>query len=177
MTIMRTRLALLPLMAAVLLASGCSNKDKELQQWLTEVKARKPARLEPIPQVKPYEPFTYVVADRRNPFLLADADRPEQRVSTGDGGLRPDLNRNREALEAFPLDALSMLGIIRIGTATYALVLAPDGIVHRAALGNYLGQNYGRITAIDETEVALAELVPDGFGGWVQRPASLALEE
>jgi len=173
------RPALLPVLCLALLAAGCDgNKDAELSQWIADVKARKGPRIEPLPEVKPYEPYTYVVDERRNPFTPSGSDRPEDRVAaSASNGLKPDLNRNREALEGFPLDSLQMLGIIRIGASTYALVQAPDNIVYRASVGSYLGQNYGRINAINETEVALTELIPDGFGGWVKRSASLALED
>lgn len=153
--------------------TACGSGKGELEDWVAEVKARKSTQIEPIPQIRQYEAFAYDPGERRSPFVIA---QPDQTAVAGDGP-RPDLNRNREPLEEFPLDALEMLGIIQISNSTFALISAPDGIIHRVSVGNYLGQNYGRVTAISEVEVALAELVPDGFGSWVQRPASLAQTE
>ncbi|MGV2481579.1 UNVERIFIED_CONTAM: pilus assembly protein PilP, partial [Salmonella enterica subsp. enterica serovar Weltevreden] len=85
----------------------------------------------------------------------------------------PDLSRNKEPLEEFPIDALRMVGTIDTKGVTYALVKAPDGVVHRVTRNDHLGQNYGRIVGISESEVSLVELVPDGFGGWLERAATI----
>lgn len=158
----------------LLLLSACSRGNSELEDWVAQIKARKSTQIEPIPQIRQYEAFTYDAGNRRSPFVVA---QHAEVAGAAGGGSRPDPNRNREPLEEFPLDALKMLGIIQIGGSTYALISAPDGIIHRVSVGNYLGQNYGRVTAISEVDVALAELVPDGFGSWVQRPAVLAQSE
>ncbi|HSW15154.1 MAG TPA: pilus assembly protein PilP [Solimonas sp.] len=160
------------LLVSVALLSACGKGMGDLEEWVTEVKARKPAAIEPIPQIKQYETFAYEPGTRRDPFSTLEPQRQQAA-----NGPRPDLNRNKEPLEEFPIDALRMLGTINSGGSTYALVRAPDGVVHRVTLKNHLGQNYGEITAISEGEVSLQELVPDGFGGWIQRPASLALAE
>lgn len=169
---MSIRLAAGSLLCLLLLA-GCGRGMEDLEAYVTEVKSRKSARVDPIPQIKQYESFTYEIGSRRDPFV---AVAPEQKQAAS-AGPKPDLNRNREPLEEFPLDALVMQGIIRYGSGTFALVKAPDGVIHRITVGNHLGQNYGEVTAIAETEIQLSELVPDGFGGWVQRPAVLALKE
>ncbi|MGH8430454.1 MAG: pilus assembly protein PilP [Solimonas sp.] len=161
----------LPMLSCALLLSACGKGLGDLDAWVKEVKARKPAPIEPIPQMKQYEAFAYVPAARRDPFSSLE---PQKQAGSGP---RPDLNRNREPLEEFPLDALRMVGTINAAGKTFALVKAPDGVVHRVSLKNHLGQNYGEITAISEAEVGLLELVPDGFGGWTQRQASLALAE
>lgn len=163
--------------ATLPLLGACSDKDAELRAQIAAIKAAKPPQIKPIKTIAPYEPFTYVVGSRRDPFQSTDLIGGEAPAAISDDGLRPDLTRNREPLEAFPIDALRMLGIIKVSGSTFALISAPDNLIHRVSIGNYLGQNYGQITQINELEVALTELVPDGFGGWVQRPASLALAE
>lgn len=159
--------------ASVLLLAACSGDMSDLDQYIAEVKARKSTRIEPIPQIKQYEAFAYVPGDRRDPFV--ELKQPESVAAAT--GPKPDLNRNREPLEEYPLDALRMMGTISTPEGVFALILAPDAIVHRVTLKNYMGQNYGQIVAISGSEVSLQELVPDGFGGWTQRDASLALTE
>lgn len=162
-------------LALAALISGCGPDMKDLEQKVTDVKSRKSVQIEPIPQVKAYEAISYAAAERRDPFIPQKPEVDETEVVSGGPG--PDLNRNKEPLEEFPLDGLRMAGTIQAGGATFALVRAPDGVIHRVTVGNYLGQNYGQIKAIDEAEVQLVETVEDGFGGWTTRPATLALAE
>ncbi|SFF23603.1 type IV pilus assembly protein PilP [Fontimonas thermophila] len=154
-----------------LLLPACSSDMSDLEQYAAEVKSRKSTAIEPIPQIKQYEAFVYEAGNRRDPFTEVVA---ESRTASGP---RPDLHRNKEPLEEFPLDALRMTGTIRTKSGVFALVLAPDGIVHRVTVKNYMGQNYGQIVSISESEIRLQELVPDGFGGWTQREATLILTE
>lgn len=160
-------------LVAVLLLAGCGRGMDDLEQWVAEVKGRKSTQIEPIPQIKQYEAFAYDPSNRRDPFVEVQP----QRDSAVASGPRPDFNRNKEPLEEFPIDALRMQGIIKTTRATFALVKAPDGVIHRITIGNHLGQNYGEVRGISEAEIQIAEIVPDGFGGWVQRPAVLALTE
>ncbi|PPE75303.1 hypothetical protein C3942_04670 [Solimonas fluminis] len=152
--------------------SACGNGQKDLEAWVTEVKARPPAPIEPIPQMKQYESFTYDAAGRRDPFASIQPSR-----QASNSGIKPDLNRNKEPLEEFPLDGLRMVGTVDTKGKVFALIKAPDGVVHRVTVKNHMGQNYGEIVSISEAEVGLMELVADGFGGWIQRPASLTLAE
>lgn len=164
-----------PLLLGLLLAglSGCGIIGMgDLEDFVAQEKAKKPPKIEPIPQIKQYEAFAYTEGSRRDPFVPT---APQSTV--GGGGLQPDIHRNKEPLEEFPLDALRMVGTILINNQTYALIKAPDKVVHRVARGDHMGQNYGAITKIDDSEITLAEIVPDGFGGWTQRPASLALAQ
>ena len=103
------------------------------------------------------------------------AAKEEQK--TGASGLQPDLGRRREPLEAFPLDTLRMVGTMEREGVSSALVQSPDGLVSRIITGNYLGQNYGKVVAVNQDSIDLIEIVPDGLGSWVQREASLALVE
>jgi len=157
------------LLAALAVLSACSSDMDELQQYIAQIKARKSTKIEPIPQIKQYEAFAYVAGDRREPFTPS--------VPKNNGGLHPDMNRNREPLEEFPLDALKLVGTINFNKVYYAMIKAPDGVIHRVTVGNYMGQNFGKITQISESEVALDEIVPDGFGGFKEQPASLAAEQ
>lgn len=160
------------LLACAALLSACSSDMDELQQYIAQVKARKSTKIDPIPQIKQYEAFAYVAGDRREPFTpsLPESARNGQ-------GVHPDTSRNREPLEEFPLDALKMVGLIDYNKMAYAMIKAPDGVIHRVTVGNYMGQNFGKITSITEREVLLDEIVPDGFGGFKEQPASLAAEQ
>lgn len=169
---MRIHHSLAPALIAAALA-GCGSGMEDLEQRVAEVKSRKSQQIEPIPQIKQYEAFAYAPGERRDPF---QQEQPKSNSSVA-GGPRPDLNRAREPLEEYPLDALRMQGVIETPKSVYALVKAPDGVIHRVAIGNHMGQNYGQIKAIQESEISLAEIVPDGFGGWISRPATLALAE
>lgn len=154
--------------------AACSRDMSDLERYVAEVKSRQSRQIEPIPQPRQFEPFTYVVAGRPDPFKPPEPEAGPGGF-TADPGLRPNINRNKEPLEDFPLDGLRMLGTIVFDGRTYALVRAPDGVIHRVTRGNHMGQNYGEITAIEEGQIRLTELIPDGFGGWIQRPAVLAL--
>lgn len=170
----RSRAMVIPvtlLMSA--LVSACGGDMRDLERYVAEVKGRKSTEIEPIPQPKQYEAYAYVPAGRRDPFVRPEAEAPRDPVTSN--GLRPNLRRNREPLEEYPLDGLRMVGTVHFDNRTYALVRAPDGIVHRVSRGNHMGQNYGEVVAIDEGQIQLSEIVPDGFGGWNQRPAVISL--
>ncbi|MGH8504614.1 MAG: pilus assembly protein PilP [Stenotrophobium sp.] len=156
--------------------AACGSGMGDLEQFVAATKAKKSVHIEPIPQVKQYEAFTYVPGTRRDPFVPQEPTRQSSGFSTS-SSLHPDLHRNKEPLEEFSLDSLSMVGTINFNDKIYALVKAPDNIIHRVTLGDHMGQNYGAITKITETEITLAEIIPDGFGGWTQRPASIALAQ
>ena len=165
---------LLPVLACTVL-SACSHSMSDLEIWVAEVKARKSRQIDPIPQMKQYEAYAYIGEDRRDPFI--SAPDTQQRADGGDASLRPDLNRNKEPLEEFPIDALRLVGVVTFNAKIYALVKAPDAVIHRVTIGNHMGQNYGRINSVSEAEVALTEIIPDGFGGFIERPAALAATE
>ncbi len=153
---------------------GCSRDMSDLETYVDEVKARPGGRIDPLPQVQPYNSFAYESGGRRSPFV------PESRIAQAqrqDSGLRPDTTRNREYLESFPLDSLRMVGSLRLQEQTYALVQGGDGLIHRVRPGNYLGQNDGRVTSISDSEIQIMEIVPDGLGGYLERPAAIALSE
>ncbi len=149
--------------------AACSSADDELARFIEDTKKEGGSRVEPLPEVKPYETFVYAASDMRSPFLPGG--------SGNGGGLRPDSKRNREFLEQFSLDTLKMVGTLKLGGHMYGLVQTKDGLVHRVTEGNYLGQADGKITDITPAKITLTEIVPDGLGGYMERPAALGLNE
>jgi type IV pilus assembly protein PilP len=152
--------------------TACSSADDELTRFIEDTRKEPGGRVEPIPEVKPYETFIYAAADMRSPFLPGGSG-----ASSGMGGLRPDSKRNREFLEQFSLDTLKMVGTLKLGGRMYGLVQTKDGLVHRVSGGNYMGQADGKITDITPAKITLTEIVPDGLGGYMERPAALGLNE
>lgn len=172
----RPACTLLAMLGAALLLTGCSRDMGELESWVAEVKARKSRQIDPIPQMKPYEAYAYSSENRRDPFVASPGElRPNDAGELS--ALRPDLNRSREPLEEFPIDALRLVGVVTFNARTYAMVRAPDSVIHRVTIGDHMGQNYGRINKVSEAEVSLTEIIPDGFGGYLERPAALAATE
>ncbi len=142
-----------------------------LENWVADVRARPAPPLEPLPVMQQFETFEYAAQDIRDPF--SDAwNNPDS-----GSGLRPDPDRRKEPLEQYPLDSLDMVGTIGGGAGLVALVMAPDKVTHRIRPGMYLGQSDGRVTTVREDRIELVELVPDGAGGWLERPAALALDD
>ena len=172
------------LLGGLVLLAGCSSDDPttDLQLYVEETQARQRPHIEPLPEVKPYNKFLYAaVADGyRSPFVPSDGGGRavlQQRQVSSSGGPRPDLNRRREALEQFPLDALRMQGTVNLGGNQWGIVSAPDGSVYKVHVDNYVGQNHGRIQEISEEGLQVMELVPNGTGGWQWREAGLALTQ
>ncbi|MFW2405390.1 MAG: pilus assembly protein PilP [Gammaproteobacteria bacterium] len=151
---------------------ACGGDMSDLQEYIAEVKQRPGGRIEPLPQIKPYETFRYRADNMRSPFM------PDQReASSGKPtGPTPIENRNKEYLEQFPLDTLSMVGTLAREGKTYGLLQTADGLVHRVIPGNYVGQNDGRIVNIDDSGIQVEELVPDGIGGFFKRTAEIGID-
>lgn len=172
----------LPLLAMLGLGllAGCAAGDHmaDLRQYAGEVKARPAKPIEPLPEIRPYATYAYQAADMRDPFEPLRV-REETAVAQQEegGGLRPDLNRPKELLELFPLDSMRMVGVLERGGQTWGLVQTSDSTIHRISEGNYLGQNYGKVTRVAETQIDLVEIVPNGQGGWMERKAELAIKE
>jgi len=154
---------------------ACAGDTDELRAYIDEVKARPGGRIPPLPDIVPAPTFAYVAGTRRSPFV---PDLPQLRVSDNPDAVQgPDPNRPREFLEQFPLDTLRMVGTLQLGSGSFGLVQTSDGLVHRVTEGNHLGQNYGRITNISDAEIQLVEIVPDGLGGYLERPAAVGLSD
>jgi type IV pilus assembly protein PilP len=163
------------LVAAVLagcVAAGCSGGQSDLQKWIAETKKKPGGRVPALPEVKPYESFVYAAGNLRSPFQPAGPS-----LGGGQANLRPSTRRNREFLEGFSLDTLKMVGTFKVGSSFYGLVQSKDGLVHKVQPGNYLGQNDGKVTDITGGKISLVEIIPDGLGGYIERPASLALSD
>lgn len=161
---------------AVALA-GCSGGDdfSDLQSYMDQERARPKGSIEPLPKFQPYEAFTYKAAALRSPFQPpVKIDLASQQKGSKD--VKPDETRVRQFLEGFNIETFEMVGVLGGQGSSYALVRGAGG-VHRVKVGDYLGRNHGRITSIDETKVDLIEIVPDGEGGWLERPRSLTLKE
>ncbi len=152
---------------------GCGADTSDLQAELERIKARKSGQIEPIPQLRTFESFAYRALDRRGPLTPDQRARP----TAPDSADAPDSNRVREPLEAYPLDSLRMVGTLSAKGRQWALIRASDGVVHRVGIGNHLGQNDGQVLAVEPTAVLLRETVPNGLGGWTERPTTLALSD
>nr|PZN05403.1 MAG: pilus assembly protein PilP [Pseudomonadota bacterium] len=155
---------------------GCEGgEQKALQAELDALTKDLRGRVPPLPVVKPYEPVPYAAFDLPDPF------GPEKialatKTQGGGSGIKPDFNRPKEPLEAYPLESLAMVGVLQQKNKTYALIKASSGL-YRVGVGNYIGQNFGLITAIDETEIRVKELIQDAAGDWTERESSLHLQE
>ena len=167
------RLTALTLAAAVYaLLCACSSADDELSRFVEDTKKEPGGRVEPLPEIKPYETFVYSASDLRSPFLPSSPGS-----GAGLAGVRPDQKRNREFLEQYSLDTLKMVGTLRLGGQMFGLVETKDGLVHRVTAGNHMGTAEGKITDISPSKISLIEIVPDSLGGYMERPAALALNE
>ncbi len=155
--------------------AACGSDTGDLDKYINEVKARPGGRIDPLPEITPYEVFSYVADAQglRSPFV---PDTP-QATGSAAGGARPDPDRSREYLESFPLDTLRMVGTLYIGETMFGLVQTADGLIHRVVPGNYLGQNDGRIADISESEIMLVEIISDGIGGYIERDAAVSLSD
>lgn len=160
------------LLAATLAACG-EGQYKDLEQFVKESGQGLRGSVEPLPEVKRFEPFVYNAFDIPDPYK----SRKIEPTKTGGGGLQPNFSRPKEPLEAYPLESLKMVGTLQQNKVTYALVKTPDNNLYRVKPGNYLGQNFGLISAITESEIKLKEVVQDSTGDWTERVSTLLLEE
>jgi type IV pilus assembly protein PilP len=163
--------------AAISLTACTSYDMSDLEQFTSSIKARKSGHIEPLPEIKPYDSYSYQSAEERDPFISTFEIQEKVAEEDTGTGIRPDKNRRKEALESYPLDTLRMVGILDQKGMTWAVIKAQDGTIHRVQKGNYLGQNHGRITGISEEKVDLIEIVPNNRGGWEERPTKIAMSE
>ena len=173
---------LLLALAAVATLSACEGEDQdEIHQWMAQQRAATRPKVKPIPEPKNFTPENYVMEAAVEPFsmqkLTQALKRDSQQAGTTSAALlAPELNRRKEPLEAYPLDAMTMVGSLIKQGQPVALIKV-DNLLYQVKPGNYLGQNYGRITKVGESEVVLRELVQDAAGEWVERVATLQLQE
>jgi type IV pilus assembly protein PilP len=166
---------LIPLLLSLLVTvtaalAACSSGDDDLQTFINDTTKEPGGRVEPLPEVKPQQTFTYADMNLRSPFMPTSPN-------ASNPNLRPDAHRNREFLEQFSLDTMKMVGSIKQNGELYGLVQTKDGLVHRVVVGNYIGQNDGKITAIAPSKIDVREIVPDGLGGYIERPTAIGLNE
>jgi type IV pilus assembly protein PilP len=166
------KLGLVLAIGGCLALAACGGEShQDLRAWMAAQGQGVKGKLEPLPQMKPYEPFTY------NAFDLPDPFKP-RKIEPGRGGgskLAPDMTRRKEPLEAFPLESLNMVGSLQQGKAMFGLVRTPEKEVFQVRMGNYMGQDYGVVTSINDNEIRLKELVQDSAGDWTERSSTLQL--
>lgn len=175
----QTPLALLMLGLAVL--SGCSSdEDNDLRAWMSQQRATIKPKIEPIEEPKKFEPAEYALDSSQNPFesarLTQALKRDSNNAATNSALITPELERRKEPLEAYPLDAIRMVGSMNKNGVPIALIKV-DKLLYQVKVGNHLGQNYGLVTKVSETSVQLREIVQDPSGDWIERPATLDLQE
>lgn len=169
--------ALAVLMSLLAPLSGCSDSHEELQAWMDEQRRDAKPKVSPLVPPRKFNPQPYLAGVATEPFSaqkLQVAIKQESRQPNS--LLAAEMNRRREPLEAYPLDALAMVGSLVRGGRQYALLRA-DNLLYQIKVGDYIGQNYGRITRITETEIALREIVQDAIGEWIERTSTLTLQE
>lgn len=161
---------------SLLAIAGCSTEQSELQAWMDEERKATPVNRDKISEPKKFEPYRYENSGQIDPFALTKLTVALDRLQKAKGALKPDLNRRRDVLENYPLDNIKMVGHLADGKSAFAL-LQVDNVVYQAKAGNYLGQNFGVITKMSETEVVIKELVQDAAGEWAERETALRLQE
>jgi type IV pilus assembly protein PilP len=156
----------------VLGLSGCGGGGMDdLRTFVAETGKDMQGKIEPLPEVKVYEPFTY------NAFDLPDPFKPRKLSIGGGGGMQPDLTRPKEPLEAFSLETLKMVGVLSKEGVINAVIKTPENAIYHVKKGNYVGQNFGLVTQIGDGEVTLREIVQDSAGDWSERTSTLNLQE
>jgi len=164
-------------LAATALLSACGGEEQsELRGELTAMTKDLRGKVDPLPQVKSYEPVPYTSESMVDPFVPGRIVVSQAATAGGGGGVQPDLNRPKEPLEAFPIESMQMVGTLSQNKETYALVKA-GGNLFRVKKGNYMGQNFGVITGVEEGQINLKEVVQDSGGDWVERSTSLQMQE
>ncbi|MBI5923410.1 MAG: pilus assembly protein PilP [Betaproteobacteria bacterium] len=171
-----SKLALIMAVLASLVLSACSSEEhQDIKLWMNEVTKDMRGRVPPLPEIKPFPIVSYEAGELMDPFNSAKIE-PDKKPESSGGGAKPDLNRFREPLESYPLDSLKMIGLIQKGRMINAIIMA-DKKVYTVKIGNYMGQNFGIITEITQSEIKLREQVQDASGDWVERASSLQLQE
>jgi len=171
---MQIRHAFIAALAALLAGCGASSVQ-EVRDWMEAEKKQTPVKVKPLSPPKQYTPFPYVAQDEPDPFNASKLLVELERGQSSDVGA-PDLKRQREPLESYPLDTMRMVGTIRKPGVHYALIQI-DKAIHQVKAGSYIGQNFGRVVAIKDTAIDISETVQDAAGDWVERQTRLELQE
>ena len=177
MTMVRALTKSFPLVVLFLL-SGCGDGGiQEVRDWMSEVRAQTPVSVQKLSKSKKFEPFTYTGKEELDPYNSTKLTVALAKLqANSNSGIKPDLERRKEPLESYPLDSIKMVGTLEKPGLSYAL-LQVDKVVFQAKIGNYVGQNFGMITRISDTEVEIKEIVRDASGEWTERKAKLELQE
>lgn len=178
---MHTKYKLAIGLASVMLLTACEGEGEDLHQWMQQEQASTKPSVKPIVPPKEFMPQAYIAASTLDPFskerlaavLRGSSNAP---ATISDALVAPERARRKEQLEAFPLDAITMVGFLKKGTADVGLVKV-DGLIYQVSKGMYMGQNYGKIKNINESSVTMREIVQDGVGEWIERDAVLELQE
>jgi type IV pilus assembly protein PilP len=165
--------SLLVVLASLVLAACSGGDHEDLRRWMNDAGKDIKGKIPPLPEVKPYEPVPYDTGNLMDPFKPGKIG-VEKRKSSG-SGLQPDMDRVREPLEAYPLESLKYVGVMTKKKVSYAIIQV-DSSLYQVRAGNYMGQNFGVITKITESEATVKELVQDSAGDWVERESSLLLQ-
>ena len=169
-----------------MLMGGCvgQNDFEDLQGFVQEIKNSKKGTIPPPPTFAPYDFYTYSASSLRSPFvkpktlaqLISESESKKQdEQALSNSHIKPDANRVKEYLEQFTIENMSMVGTLENVQGIWALVLDEKGDVHRIQVGDYLGRNHGRVASITTVRIGVVEIVPDGVGGWLERPREITL--
>ncbi len=157
--------------------TGCANDSvDDLVNYVADIRETRKGKVKPLPPMPKEQGFSYQASDQRDPFLsITGLQRLEEQRKNS--AVHPDAKRKREALESYQLDTLRMVGSLQKSGNLLALVQSPDGVVYTVRKNNYLGHNHGRVTALSKDKIELVEIIPDGMGGWMERPAQISLKD
>lgn len=173
------KLKLLLLICAITLLQACVNEDiSDLREFVATAFENEKPEIEPLPEIQPYSGYEYSASEDDDPFSFSNIQTSQDDGSL-DSGIRPDANRRKEDLENFPLDALKMVGTMTQENQSWVIVKTSEGTAHRASLGNYMGQQDGKIVDIipEEQKVVLAEIVRDPNGRWITRNVEITIDK
>ena len=177
-----TRLLYLPVLAIAVFLGGCSTNTglDDLDRFMKETDSKPRGRVEPLPEVQVYRAFTYSAANRRSPFLPpAEVVVSAIKLEEDQSNVKPDFDRPQEVLEFFSIASLKMVGTLQRGEndTLWGLIADNEGGVHMVKTGQYMGKNHGKVITIEPSRMELIEIVPNGTGGWLERPRTISLED
>jgi type IV pilus assembly protein PilP len=166
----------LVVMATILTGCGVSSGTADLKEFVDGVMSQPRGVIEPLPVFEPYEAFSYSATGLRSPFDLPVNLDEVVKETAPDSDIQPDFNRSKEQLEQYSFGSFSMVGTIKRGEdQLWALVSVPESGIHKVKEGYYMGQNHGRVIRVSSQRIDIIEIVPNGVGGWLERPRSLVL--
>ena len=169
----KNRCLLMLLAIPFAMLTACSQNDfNDLEAFVQSAGEGLQGQIDPLPEIRPHQCFTYQAFDIPSPFV----PRKNDHVQTAGSGIQPDLTRRKEILESYPLESLLMVGTLQQHNKIFAVIKSPDGTLYRVQVGNYLGQDFGKINHISESEVKLREIVQAGVNEWTEKTSALMLK-